>query len=611
MCGLNGIINFNGQSVDKTSLTTMMKTMKHRGPDDEGVFIDGNIGFGFVRLSIIDLSIDGHQPMCNLEERYTIVFNGEIYNYIELKKELSTEYKFRTQTDTEVILFAFEKWGKECLNRLNGMFAFAIYDNVNKTVFLARDRFGIKPLYYYSDSQRFIFSSEIKPILAAAEKFYKPQPNDQIIYDFLVYNRTNHTSQTFFKDIFKLQHGHTIYIKNNEICIEKWYDLNSKVKEISNVNTDEFKDLFKSSIELRLRSDVPVGACLSGGLDSSAIVSTIIKNFEKADLNTFSAIYEKGDKGDESEFINIYNGLVKNMHFTKPDYIDLLKNLDAYITALEEPIPGTSEYAEFKVYQMAKDYTTVILNGQGADEALAGYLYFAGFYYKELFKKLRWKKLLSEIYNDIKNHKSYQGPISFIYFMLPILIKDFASKKATGYLENKFASEHRGESSFLKNLYGAPTLKKSLINHFEYKFEHHLIWADKSSMWFSLESRYPFLDYRLVEYMLSLPVDYVLNKGVTKVILREAMKDIVPEKIRLRMDKVGYETPEDKWFRQPEMKAFILNILDSDSFKNRGYINAEKAKKLYELHLLGKKNISTDIWKWIHLELWFRKFIDN
>lgn len=608
MCGISGIIHFDKKTVEEPQLRAMMKAMKHRGPDDEGVWLRDNTGFGFVRLSILDLSAEGHQPMSTPDGRLTIIFNGEIYNYIELRKELSPEYTFHSKTDTEVLLYAYHKWGRACLDKLNGMFAFAIYDNRTKEIFIARDRFGIKPLYYYADKERFVFASEIPPILRVLPN--KPLPEEQNIYDFLVYNRTNHNEKTFFKNIFKLLHGSYIIIKDDSFAIHRWYKLADKIMPCETLNADTFRDLFSSAVDVRLRSDVPVGSCLSGGLDSSAIVSMILKYHPIPGLNTFSAVYKKGQRGDESDFIELYEGQLKNIHFTRPTADSFLDDIDKFVSSLQEPVPGTSAYAEYKVYELAKQYVTVILNGQGADEEMAGYLYFAGFYYRELFMKLHWFKMLSEMYYDVRNHHIYEGPQSFVYFMLPASVKDKISAASIGYLSNGFASSYKGDASFLEKLYGSSTLKESLVNHFEYKFEHHLIWGDRSSMWFSLEARFPFLDYRLVEATLSLTNDQIINKGVTKVILREAMKGIVPDKIVNRMDKVGYETPEDEWFRNDKLKQFTLDILKSSSFKTRGYIDAKKALALYEAHLKGAKNASTQLWKMLHLELWFQKFCD-
>lgn len=609
MCGICGTLYFDSRKAEEAPLMAMMKAMKHRGPDDEGVFTEGSVGLGFVRLSIIDLSYDGHQPMNSEDGNLVIVFNGEIYNYIEIRQQLSSKYTFKTKTDTEVILNAFREWGKDCLHHFNGMFAFAIYNRAEKELFVARDRFGIKPFYYCSDAHGFYFASEITPLLKISDS--RPEADDQSVYDFLVYNRTNHTESTFFKGIKKLQHAHTLTVRNNSVQVERWYDLRGHLDRKRAISVDEFRENFISAVGLHLRSDVPVGACLSGGIDSSSIVSATFKNFRHSGLNTFSAVYKPGDKGDESAFLREYDSLIKNSHLARPDAHSFLQDMDKFVETLQEPVPGTSAYAEYKVYELAKKHVTVILNGQGADEEMAGYLYFSGFYYKELFRKLKLFKLVSEAYHDLRNHRSSQGLQSFAYFLLPASLKDKVSKSRAGYVASDFAGSHSGDISFLEKLYGSPTLHDSLVDHFEHKFEHHLIWGDRSSMRFSLESRYPFLDHRFVEMSLSLKNEQVINKGTTKYIFRQAMKGLVPEAILARQDKVGYETPEDKWFRTKPMQDYIGAILNSASFAQRGYVDPGRAQKLYRKHVAGHTNAAIDIWKCVHLELWFRKFVDQ
>ncbi|NTW99525.1 MAG: asparagine synthase (glutamine-hydrolyzing) [Geobacteraceae bacterium] len=370
MCGICGIINFDGKSVEEQELRLMMQTMKYRGPNDNGVFIDDNVGLGFVRLSILDLSPAGHQPMLSQDGRYALVFNGEVYNYIELKPQLSSNYNFRTKTDTEVLLASYLQWGEGCMDYFNGMFAFGIYDKQDKSLFIARDRFGVKPFYYYRDSNRFIFASEIQPILAVLPG--KPQPNNQVIFDYLTFNRTDHTEETFFAGIKKLQHGHSLKVSNKSVSIKRWYDLREK-KAKPFGSPEEYQDLFRDAVKLRLRADVPVGVCLSGGLDSSSITSLLIEEHPSTNqINTFSAVYGKDEYADESSFIDEYRGLLKNMFFSYPTADTLFADLDKFVMAHGEPIPRTGPYAEYKVMEQAKEHVVVTLVGQGADEQLGG-----------------------------------------------------------------------------------------------------------------------------------------------------------------------------------------------------------------------------------------------
>ncbi len=608
MCGISGIINFNNKLVEETNIRIMMHKMKHRGPDDEGLFIDKNVGLGFVRLSILDLSPAGHQPMYSHDNRFVIIFNGEVYNYIEIREELKEKYKFRTGTDTEVILAAYQEWGEHCLDRFNGMFAFVIFDTKTKELFGARDRFGIKPFYYYFDDERFLFASEIKSILPLLEK---KEANDQIIYDYLLFNRTDHTEETFFKGIRKLQHGSWLKIKNKKLAFERWYDINDKVKNNISLSASEYRELFKDSLKLRLRADVPVGVSLSGGIDSSSIVASLVNDFKLVNINTFSAVFGKNESTDESEFIDQFRPIVKNMHFTSPDSDSFFEDFTKFIDTHNEPVPDTNPYVQYKVMELASKKVTVTLDGQGADEQLAGYHYFFGSFYIELIKQMKLITFVKENIEYLRKHKSINALKYFLYYILPTQLQNKISNQIFSSIDKKFYDTYKMDSGINNMLYDPKSLNESLLQHFEYKLEHLLRWEDLNAMHFSIESRVPFLDHRLVEATLSTPSDQKINRGETKHLLREALKDILPDKITQRKDKKGFDNPRDKWFRTQKFDKFIFELINSDSFKNRGYFDSEIANIQYKRHLEGKIDISKEIWKWINLELWFRKFIDN
>jgi asparagine synthase (glutamine-hydrolysing) len=614
MCGITGIINFKNNPVLKSQISDMMQAQKHRGPDDQGIFLDNNIGLGFVRLSIIDLSSAGHQPMESHDGRFVIVFNGEIFNYIELREELILKgYIFKTDTDTEVLINSFIEWGVDCQHKLNGMWAFAIYDKTNKQIFFSRDRYGIKPFYYYSNDEIFAFASEIPALLTTLPR--KPKPNYQSIFDFLAFNRTDQNSETFFDGIFKLQHGYTITIQLGDdaanFAPKQWYSLRNVTKNSNSLGSKlEFRSLFYDAIKIRLRSDVPVGVCLSGGLDSSAIVSTLINEFKKNDLKTFSAVYEKNQYGDESMFIKLYEDALENMFYIYPDHNSLLNDLEKFVAIHAEPIPGTGPYAQYKVMELAKDKVVVTLDGQGADEMLAGYHYFYGFYFKDLLKRFRFKRLSSEIYYYLKIHNSLYGLKSFAYLLLPTNLKTIFRVRQLKYLNKSFEKKFSKSNTIVGNLYASSSLNDALINHFEYKLEHLLKWEDRNSMAFSIEARVPFLDHRLVEATLRADGRDIIKNGMTKSPLREAMKGVLPERIRLRTDKIGFGTPQDEWFRSVEFQRLVNDILFSNSFRNRNIIEPDVAKRLYQKHLHREINIAQEIWKWINLEIWFRNFID-
>jgi asparagine synthase (glutamine-hydrolysing) len=607
MCGICGIVHFNDRVVQEESIRKMMHIMKHRGPDDEGVYIKENIGLGFVRLSILDLSFAGHQPMLSNDNRYVIIFNGEIFNYIEIREELKGFYNFVSNTDTEVLLAAYLKWGETCLDRLNGMFAFVILDVLSMEIFGARDQFGIKPFYYYHDKDAFIFASDIPPVLSQLKA--KAFADDSIIFDYMVFNRTNHTEKTFFKNIKKVPHGHSLSIKSGKALIKRWYDLSLNINKYVGSRFDEsdFLEELTNSVNLQLRSDVPVGTCLSGGLDSSAITSLIQLNKRREELHSFSAVYRKGQKGDESEFIAEYNNTNLIRHFTNPTSSSLIGDIQKFITCLTEPVPTTSVYAEYKVMELAKNHCTVILNGQGADEILAGYHYFYGYYFHDLLKEYKWGKLLNELYHYTKLQKSDRAFRYFAFSIYPRLLRHY---KGHASLEKSFYERYyNSDNVVLDSFYDSRDLKEFLIKHFEFKFEHHLLWADKTGMSFSLETRFPFLDHNLVEKTLSLDSHAYIKNGYTKAIMRSALKGILPEKIRLRKDKIGFSTPEEEWFKDKNLLDLLSEVAYSESFKSRGYFNVKKCQSQIEDFRRTKKG-TNDFWKWMHLELWFRQYID-
>jgi asparagine synthase (glutamine-hydrolysing) len=497
MCGICGIINFDKSPVRQESLKLMMRKMKHRGPDDEGIYIEEELGLGFVRLSIIDLSDAGHQPMFSDDQRYVIIYNGEIFNYLELRSTLEQSgYHFKTQTDTEVVLNAYRAWGKEMLDKLNGMWAFVIFDREQQIIFGARDRYGIKPFYYYHDEKKLIFASEIPPILSLLPN--KPAPDQAAIFDYLAFNRTDQTENTFFEGIKKLNHGHAFTLRLHDkgkipgliMNFYKWYDLR-KATSGGFESPQDFREIFSSAVGLRLRSDVPVGVCLSGGLDSSSIVSVLIRDYLKKDLNTFSAVYGNGQHGDESDYIKLFQPHLRKMFYIQPDENTLLEDIEPFVKAHAEPVPSTSPYAQYKVMSLAKDHVTVTLDGQGADEALAGYHYFFGFYFKELLQKGHMGKFLLETGNYLKNHRSLLGLKSLLFFLLPAAMRTSLRVQEKGYINPEFSNAFKDKSRAIPGaLYGSSNLQEALINHFEYKLEHLLKWEDRNAMWFLWRPEY-------------------------------------------------------------------------------------------------------------------------
>jgi len=626
MCGIAGIYNLNNESVSQDTLKRMGDIIRHRGPDDEGLWIDRNIGFGHRRLSIIDLSPAGHQPMSNEDKTIWITYNGEVYNYIELRPELEAKgHRFISHTDTEVILHAYEEYGEECLNKFNGMFAFCLWDSRQNKLFCARDRFGIKPFYYYFDAKMFAFASEIKALLE--NKGIEKRPNNQIICDYLVYGYLDHTEETFFARIKQLPPAHYLVIKDGKLSRKRYWDLNPDEKYESSNDlkyAQRFYELFEDSIRLRLRSDVPVGTCLSGGLDSSSIVCVVNNLLWGQTLNiqgltpmqkTFSSCFE--DKTyDEREFIQeVINKTKVEANFTFPDGKKLFDIIPEVIWHQDEPFGSTSIFAQWHVMQLARAKgVIVLLDGQGADELLAGYHGYYDFYFTDLIKTFQFKRLIQELDLYSKYH-SYSKLSTLVRLIRPFLpyslssyLKSILKTKISSWVDPDFVKTYQ------RKIVSVQKYKGCLDDHLYQFFTNSslpalLHYEDRNSMAFSVEARVPFLDYRLVEFIFSLPSSQKIRDGITKIVLRNAMKGILPEKVRMRMDKMGFVTPADVWFRTVA-KEKILEIFNSDSFRNRGYFNVREIKKEFDTHCRGEKDMHFTIWRWINLELWLQRFFD-
>lgn len=568
MCGIAGYIGKN--KVDKDMFNHMVDIIEYRGPSDRGVYFDANIALGHRRLSIIDLSPAGHQPYEYLD-RYVLVFNGEIYNYKELRLDLEIKgYQFKSSSDTEVLIACYDCYGEKCVELFNGMWAFAIYDKDEKEVFISRDRFGVKPLYYYKDENQFLFSSEIKQILCMLSPGQKV--NRQRLFDYLIRGYSDFTEETMIEGIYQLRGGNNLRycLENNKVCIEEYYNLNEiqTVCDDFNKAKDDFKKEFNNSISLRLRSDVPLGYCLSGGLDSSAIVCTadIVIKDNKIDVRqkSISSCFED-KRYDEQEYIDevLKNTDVEGVKiFSQGD--NLIEDLEKVIWHMDEPFSSTSQYAQWNVFKGARDNgLTVMLDGQGADEQLAGYTGFYSVIFAEYLRKLRlisfarelkaYKRLRAQTETYVKSYKIVVEAI--ISAFLPKKIQKIG-KLYLFYLRRKspfFAKDIKRTIMGL-DLYPANNSRKYIIDNFKCNLSMLLRFEDRNSMAFSIESRVPFLDYKLVETVFKMPIEYKINNGITKHIVREALADVLPEKIRTRYSKLGFVTPEDQWINDnPEI----------------------------------------------------------
>ncbi|KAA5533772.1 asparagine synthase (glutamine-hydrolyzing) [Taibaiella lutea] len=576
MCGIAGVISKDPKQISIQKLKAMTDVISHRGPDGEGHWIssEGNVGLGHRRLSIIDLSHEADQPMHYLG-RYSIIFNGEIYNYIEIKETLIKQgYQFRTQSDTEVLMALYDKEGVNCLQQLDGMFAFVIYDSQEQKVFCARDRFGEKPFHYsYQPGQYFIFGSEMKSLWKGGVKKNIHNPT---LYNYIqfgaLYNPDNQ-AQTFYEDIYRLEQSHYILIdvKTLDLKKQRYWDIDLSVRtQISEKNAiEKFNELFFTSVSRRLRSDVPVGSSLSGGLDSSAVVCAIdrLNKDKMIHQKTFSAQFP-GFAKDEAFYQNLVIEQTKaDGYFTYPDAEKMLQELDRVFYHQEEPFGSSSIMAQFEVYKLAKEKdVTVLLDGQGADEVLAGYYgYFVPF-----FNEIRGNRtLFKEQFNAYQNlHKTNTINVlhkndlkSQVRNAMPgfyeVLGRWKSRLKANGTVINKDFFEANKRQSVIpspsfKNL--NKSLYHSLLNG---SLQELLRYADRNSMAHSLEVRLPFLNHQFVEFVYSLPIQYKINEGWTKYIMRKAFEPILPSEITWRIDKIGYEPPQKKWMEQQEIQDNI------------------------------------------------------
>jgi asparagine synthase (glutamine-hydrolysing) len=650
MCGIFGIWNTDNKQLNAESITTANRIMQHRGPDDEGfLFTDTRTGhwtasnppvdqnfdlaFGFRRLSILDLSPAGHQPMSYQDDQLWIVFNGEIYNYIELRDELINKgYTFRTATDTEVILAAYQEWGEDCVVRFNGMWAFAIWDLTLHKMFCSRDRFGIKPFYYCYRDGSFYFASEIKAILETTH--INRQPNPAVIYDYLSFNLLDHSSETFFIGIHQLSPAHKLSLKDGKLKIERYWDLELGERGPSYGSKDyidEFRSLFTDAVRIHLRSDVPVATCLSGGLDSSSIVCTMNRllfgdqsyntDLVSSRQKTFSSCFEN-PSFDERQYIDqVLQETGAEANFTFPSPKKLLTDLSRIIWYQEEPFGSLSIFAQWCVMEKvhAKGIK-VTLDGQGGDEILAGYHGYFDYFWGSLLGIGRFGTLWHE-------WKSYKGLFGGKWLSIfARTLRPFAPAPALAIARHykrggEFGTQTLGVNPGFARLFQQRNLEtyhytNDPINNSLYanltrlSIPKLLHYEDRNSMAFSVEARVPFLDYRLVELAFRLPLDQVIKDGYTKIILRNAMQGLIPDQIRMRKDKMGFVTPERLWMAN-ELKDWSKEIIHSKSFCSRPYFNVPEIHRSFDEYSAGKRDLTALSWRWLNLELWLRQMIEG
>ncbi|WP_323592757.1 asparagine synthase (glutamine-hydrolyzing) [Aliarcobacter butzleri] len=586
MCGITGIIK--KELNQKNDIKKMTEIIKHRGPDGYGYYYGENFVFGHRRLSIVDLSSAGHQPMKYLE-KYVITFNGEIYNYLELRKTLEElGYKFKTDTDTEVIMASYDYWGKDCLNKFNGMWSFVIYNSENKVFFISRDRFGKKPLFFYKIDDSFIFASEIKSILQNSEVLIKK--NKVFLQNYINTICKEYTKETAFENIYRFEPAS--YFEgtiDDLICNFNQKKFWRITPNLSNEKFDEVKakefsqkyyELLEDAVRIRLRADVKVGSALSGGLDSSSIVflvNKLLREEKKEELQeTFSSVYKsKGtEECDESVFINIMADKLKvNSNQIEPVEEDIPNEYEKMIWHLENP-PQNSLMSSWHTYKLVSTTKIkVTLDGQGADEQLAGYLPYL----------LNYISSLSFIDMMNESRKCFFIPNAKKYVLIGLIMGLYRIFLGPKFLKYTLKKVFKKEFS--------TNLNEQLVKDINENLVTLLHFADRTSMAFSIESRMPFLDYRLVEFLASIPSCYKMRNGWTKYIARLAFDGKLPDEVNWRQDKMGWPIPEKKWFTGLLKEWFKKNIDECNICKDlkiKSPSNFAQQVKLVNLSIMEK-----------------------
>ncbi len=648
MCGIFGLWNLREQPIEVRALMNSVSSIRHRGPDDEGYLLahlsrgyavscagpdsaprstlpsiesqPGHYDFalGFRRLSILDLSPTGHQPMSSPDQRYWIVFNGEIYNYLELRQELiNLGYSFSSTSDTEVLLAGYAQWGADVLPRLVGMFAFAVFDKQKRVLFLARDFFGIKPLYYTYNGLRFAFASETKALVALGDVSRKVNPS--ALYVYLRYGITDNGDETLWEEIKHLPSAHYLEIALDSpapvLQPHRYWDIDMDTR--STISAPEaakqLRHLFLENIRLHLRSDVPVGAALSGGIDSSAIVMAMRQHQPQQEIHTFSYIADDDRLNEEAWVDMVIKSAQTTPHKTHVAPENLVDDLDKFIYFLDEPFSSTSMYAQFRVFRLTQQAgIKVMLDGQGADEALGGYNYFYSLRLVSMLRRWRWAEIFAFIQNNWK--RSYFGGPRLIYragaWLLPEKFHGIARKVIGEDLVpdwfNRSWFERRGVSPppvYQWDLGKEPFRKMLYQSVMQTSLPMLLRYEDRNSMAHSVESRVPFLTPALINFIFSLPEEQIVDiKGNSKSVFREAMRGLVPAPILERRDKVGFSTPEKRWLK--DLQPWVEKALNSEAAASISALNLERIKQEWRGVSTNQKPFNFRVWRWINLIHW-------
>ncbi|WP_316840680.1 asparagine synthase (glutamine-hydrolyzing) [Pedobacter gandavensis] len=606
MCGIVGYWNIrNGVNAENEILHKMAKTIAHRGPDDEGYYINEyGLGLAHKRLSIIDLTAQGHQPMVSHDRRFVMVFNGEIYNYIELAEQLSKEgVQFKGHSDSEVLLECYRQYGESCLTMFNGMFAFVIWDNEKKEIFAARDRVGIKPLYYYYNQELFAFGSEIKAVIAHPNIPVKPNPIGINSYLTLSHQVDN---QTWYADVLLLEPGHQLTIKANNL--EKKCYWKPEVAIDYSRSYDSFKEELTGkiydAIKLHQRSDLPIGAHLSGGIDSSAIVA-IASKMSTLGFHTFSSAFEGlGKQFDENKEIQEVQKKFNTIHHQiSANPLKVMEVLPDLISYLDEPVAGPAIIPMYFVNELINQHGIRVVNGgQGVDELFGGYRPSYTLAARNLLSLMKsgQKVPLSEVAR-IPGYLHKGGTFKRLYNRAsPAAYSIFRNAKASEEVYGRYYEVVKGLGA------GMLGFEQNMLMSLKFYLPALLHQEDRMSMKWSIESRVPFLDHRLVDFSMTIPSYYKVKAGTLKSIFRESLRGIVPDMILNNKIKRGYPTPISVWSKK-EMAQFFRNNLQKDNSIINEYINMDDIQLMLNDHMSGKSDYTIPLWSVLCTKIWFNK----
>jgi asparagine synthase (glutamine-hydrolysing) len=619
MCGICGIVAI-GRPPETETVRAMSDLIAHRGPDGTGIFAADGVALGHRRLSIIDLSDAGLQPFASDDGALQLLHNGEIYNYRELRDELAGRgHRFRSATDTEVIVAAYREWGDACVERFNGMWAIALWDAARQRLFCSRDRFGVKPFYYSYRDGRFAFASELKAFRALGTPL---EANDAAVRDYVEQGYIDHRGETFFRDIFPLEPAHSLVVDANGMRRHRYWRLTRRDPPTGDP-ADSVRELFLDAVRLRLRSDVRVGTALSGGLDSSAITCAIdhLLRTEPSEAvsvgprqNTFTAYFE--DAGfDERPFAELVVGATNaEPHWISFDADELVDVLPSIVASQDEPFGSASIVAQwFVMREAARAGVKVMLDGQGGDEVLAGYPVYTGAHYADLLAGGR----LPTLARELQAARRVQGaaPLALAAAVGRPLLPERLKWRLRGHALNgsELVGPRLAQPAAIPRYDDGPygdrlrsTMHRILTGQGLPELLHY---EDRNSMAHSIEARVPFLDYRLAELLFSLPPDQLLTGGQTKVVLRRALHDLLPPEVRDRTDKLGFVVPAGRFFRGP-MGDLAEEVFASRRFAERGFVDAAVARARLAAHRAGRVEVKFELWRALNVELWARAYLD-